>query len=279
MWDYIQQNIWIKDSIASVFVIFGVWLVSYLVDRALRQTIKDPQRLFTAKKVNRYVSIFIILVLLLLVWFQFAHSFVTFVGLFTAGVAIALREVFASIAAWIYLVTNKPFTMGDRILVNGHRGDVIDIRVLQFSLAELAGPEGGEQSTGAIVDLPNHLIFSHPTINQTKNFPYIWNEMDVKLSLQGQWQEAKEVFLEILVGQTKHFQEEAQEVMEQASQSVGIFYNVLTPTVYLDVQDQTIVLTLRYLCPARLKRPTRQAIWLEILAYAQQHPDIQLIGG
>lgn len=278
MWQWIESNVWVKDGLASAVVLLVMWGTSYLIDRALRGAIKDCPKLFAAKKANHYISSFITLLMLLLIWFQFAHSFVTFIGFFTAGVAIALREFFASLAAWIYLVTAKPFAMGDRISVNGHQGDVIDIRVLQFSLAQIADPDQGEQSTGAIVDLPNHMLFTHAFINQTKNFPYVWDELQVTLSLEADWQVVKEDLKALLVQETQAFQEEASLALKEASQTVGIFYRVLSPTIYLEVMGDRIVLTLRYLCPARNKRATRQRIWTLILDYARQAPQANIKG-
>ena len=44
-----------------------------------------------------------------------------------------------------------------------------------------------------------------------------------------------------------------------------IYYNHLTPIVYTSVEDSGILLTLRYLCEARKRRGTDQAMWEDIL--------------
>ena len=54
------------------------------------------------------------------IWFKGIQSLGTFLGLFTAGVAIALKDVVTNFAGWIYLIWQAPFKIGDRIQIQDH---------------------------------------------------------------------------------------------------------------------------------------------------------------
>jgi small-conductance mechanosensitive channel len=63
------------------------------------------------------------------VWLAGMQSLATIIGLMTAGLAIALQDIVKSIAGWAFILWRKPFSVGDRIQVGNHTGDVIDIRI------------------------------------------------------------------------------------------------------------------------------------------------------
>lgn len=278
MLDFFEVNPWTFDVMWSLLLSLILWVLMEIGDRSLTRQIQEPHRLFMAKKLNHYVFGFIYVIGLALIWFQFARNLTTFLGLFTAGLAVALREVFASIAAWIYIMLTKPFSIGDRVLINGQRGDVIDMRLFQFSLVEISDTDQGEQSTGKMIDIPNYFIFLYPITNYVKGFPYIWNEIVMGVTLESNWQEAKTLFEAILIKHTDQFTEEAKINLETGTQSSALFYSVLTPIVYLDIQAGQILLTLRYICPPRQKRTTREQILQDILTQVASHEDIHLTG-
>ena len=75
-------------------------------------------------------------------------SLTTFLGLASAGVAIAMHDTIANLAGWFFIISRKPFKVGDRIEIGEIAGDVIDIRIFQFSLVEIGNWVDAEQSTG-----------------------------------------------------------------------------------------------------------------------------------
>src|SRR2546425_13182228 len=60
------------------------------------------------------------------IWFAGFQSIATFLGLVSAGVAIALKDILVNLAGWVFLMWRRPFALGDRIQIGQHAGDVID---------------------------------------------------------------------------------------------------------------------------------------------------------
>lgn len=279
MWlEVIRSNIWVQKGILSILVSLLIWLVYISINKMIYQRVGDISKRFSATKMNRYIFIVIWLAVLSLIWLEIARNLSTFLGLFSAGLAIALRELFANMAAWVYLITVKPFVIGDRILINGQFGDVIDIRLFQFSLVQVSDMDKGQQSTGAFIDVPNHFIFSNPVLNETKIFPYVWQEMKVYLPLEADWKQVKQKLQIVLEEVTGHMEATAQEAMKEAQNNVAIYYRNLTPIVYTDIQEGKIEMSLRYLTSSRQARVTRQDITEAILTICKED-GIDLLGG
>jgi small-conductance mechanosensitive channel len=194
--------------------------------------------------------------------------------LVSAGIAIALRDPLVNLAAWVFIVWRRPFTVGDRIEIGSNRGDVIDLRIFQFTLMEIGNWVDADQSTGRIIRIPNGKVFTEMLANYSKGFKYIWNEIPVLVTFESNWRKGKEILSEIGTRHAEHLTEKAAKRVKEASAQMMVFYATLTPAVYTSVKDSGVMLTIRYLCKPRERRGTEQAIWEDILTAFAQRDDI-----
>ena len=199
------------------------------------------------------------------VWLAEFGAVATFLGLVSAGIAIALKDPLTNVAGWLFIVGRRPFVAGDRIRVSEHTGDVIDQRLFQFTLLEVGTVTGAEQSTGRIVHVPNSKVFTDPIVNYNRGFEYIWNEIAVPITFESNWREAKRMLLEIADERAEPLSEDAERRVRRAAQSYMIFYSNLTPTVYTTVRPYGVELTIRYLVEPRRRRGSEQTLWEAIL--------------
>lgn len=216
------------------------------------------------------------IVIIILIWMDSVGNLTTYVGLLSAGIAIALKEIFTNLAGWLFIETRKPFEVGHRILVGDQKGDVIDKSLFQFSLMEVSSYSDGEQSTGRIIDIPNGFVFTYPTVNYTKGFEYIWNEVKLLITFESDWKKAKTLLLDIANKETNITTERASKQIRDASKKYMIHYNKLTPIIYTDVLESGIRLTVRYLCEPKRRRTTTNKIWEDILELIHENDDIEL---
>ena len=204
------------------------------------------------------------------------QSIGTFLGLTSAGLAIALHDTIANLAGFIFIETRKPFRVGDRVEINGHQGDVIDIRLFQFSIVEVGNWVDADQSTGRIIHVPNNMVLKHPTANSHVGFEYIWNEVPILITFESDWKKAKQIMIDILQEKTESLSQGAQNQIRRAARKYLIVAGKLTPTVYTSVKDSGIMLTMRYLVNPRMRRGTEQKIWEEILDAFEKEDRIEL---
>lgn len=264
----------VGNVVLTVAVILGAWLVRRVVMSVVRRSVSDERtRYFVGKSVG-YATLLVAVLSIGAVWFEAFGSLGTFLGLLTAGVAIALRDLIADVAAWLFILTRRPFEIGDRIEIAGHRGDVVDISAFQFTILEVGNWVAADQSTGRIIHIPNADVLRLPVANATTEFPFIWHELPVLVTFESDWRLAKKLLTEIGEKHGASVIAKAERALKQATRKYLIRYATLTPTVYTDVQDSGVLLTLRYLSPPRKRRSTAQDIWEDLLDAFHEHSTI-----
>ncbi len=248
------------------------WLVSSMIGRRC----EDLSRCYYLRRRLTYIYAFILVLFCSYVWIPSFSSIATFLGLTSAGLAVAMHDALANLAGWVFIVTRAPFKVGDRIQIGDTAGDVIDIRLFQFSVIELGNWVRADQSTGRIVHLPNSLVWRQPLANYETGFEYIWHEIPVVVTFESNWEKAKKILLDIVNDNTEHLSEDAKAQIRRAAMKYLIYFRYLTPIVYTTVLDNGISLTIRYIIKPRQRRASEEKIWEEILRQFAKHDDISL---
>jgi len=227
--------------------------------------IEDLSQRYQWRKFSLYISVFIIVLFLASNWLGLIGSVGTFLGLMGAGIAIALKDPIVNIAAWLFILIRQPFKVGDRIQIGNNAGDVIDIRIFQFSLIEIGNWVDADQSTGRVIHIPNGTVFITPQSNYAAGFAHIWNEIPVLITFESDWKKAKNILTEILNSNAMEISEKAEKKIKAAAKKFLIYYSKLTPIVYTTIRDSGILLTMRYLCDPRKRRTTEEEILEKVL--------------
>lgn len=264
----------LRNLVLSILAVVAVVVARRLVLRFIEGRIEDVRIRYRWSKGSAYAAFAVAAVFVLAVWLEGIGNLGTFLGLLTAGLAIALKDPVTDLAGWVFIMWRRPFDLGDRIQIGEHAGDVVDIRVFQFTLLEIGNWVAADQSTGRIIHVPNALVFSTPLANYTAQFEYLWNETAILVTFESDWRKAKRIIEEIAAEQAADVTDEAELSMRRAARKVLIYYHKLTPTVYTSVQDSGVLLTLRYLCRPRQRRGTAQAIWEAVLDAFAAESDI-----
>ncbi|MCK5643826.1 MAG: mechanosensitive ion channel, partial [Gammaproteobacteria bacterium] len=144
---------WQAKLLLSVAVIAALWVIRLLVMEIICRRSEDVRVRYAWRKISTYVAALFTVLFLGLLWSKTLRNS-TFLGLLAAGVAIALKDIVANGAGWIFIVWRRPFSVGDRIQIGENAGDVIDIRLFEFTLLEIGNWVDADQSTGRIVHVP-----------------------------------------------------------------------------------------------------------------------------
>lgn len=267
---WIEENLGLTPAFqykieASLLIILLLWLIRILAGRLVFRKVSDVRNQYRWRKGINYVTFWLGFALVAALWFQAFHSVGTFLGLLSAGLTIALRDLVAGAAGWLFILWRRPFEVGDRIQIGEHRGDVIDLRVFQFTLLEIGNWVDSDQSTGRIIHVPNGRVLSDVLANYSKGFQFIWDEIPVLITFESNWRKGKQILQGIADKHCEKLSKEAEKRVKEAARRFMIFYNTLTPTVYTSVRDSGVLLTIRYLCRPQRRRGSKQAIWEDIL--------------
>ena len=262
------------DLLWSVVFVIVVYAIKGGVLRLLHSKLSNANTFYRVKRIVNAVTFFTVALLLLLKWLDMGGSLLTFLGLFSAGVALALKDILLNLVAWLYILIRQPFSVGDRIEISGIKGDVIDQNIFKFRVIEIGNWVNAEQSTGRIVHIPNYKIFTDALANYSLGFEYIWDEIAVVVTFESDWQKAKRILLAILEEHSEDVEESFQKELHETSRKYVIYYHNLSPIVYTDVLDNGVRLTMRFVCKPKARRNKTEEIWEAVLIAFSREEDL-----
>jgi small-conductance mechanosensitive channel len=277
--DWLQETTGIGPSLqsrllATVVAIVVISLLQRLTLWVVARRVKGPQARYRLRKAAAYVTVPVALFVIGRIWFEGVGSIATVLGLASAGLAIALKDPLSNLAGWVFILWRRPFVVGDRIQVGPHAGDVVDVRLFQFTLFEIGEWVEGDQPTGRVLRVPNAKVLTETTANYTRGFRFIWNELPITLTFESDWQKAKRILAEIVERHAAHVAPKAAERVDQLTGFFLVHPTQLAPAVYTSVVASGVQLTIRYLCDPHARRATAEAIWEEVLTRFAAERDI-----
>ena len=258
----------------SIGIILLLWLIRLLAQRIAFKRVQNVKDRYYWKNGIRYTSVTLGIIIIGSLWITEVGSVATFFGLLSAGLTIALKDPIVNLAGWLFIILRRPFEVGDRVQIGEHAGDVIDIRIFQFTINEIGNWVDADQSTGRIVHIPNGVVFLESQVNYNKGFSYIWNEIGVLVTFESNWKKAKDILLKIVTPHGCQITGKARKKLLESSKKFMIFYKTLDPIVYTSVKDSGVMLTMRYLVEPRRRRGSENDIWEEVLEVFAKHKDI-----
>ena len=238
--------------------------------------LEDPKVRYNWKRATSYTASFFAIIIIGQIWLDGIGSIVTYLGLVSAGIAIALKDPITNITGWVFILWNRPLDAGDRIQLGEHSGDVIDINMFNFTVMEIGNWVDADQNTGRLIHIPNGKIFTEILANYGKGFEYIFNEIPVLVTFESDWKKAKDILQDIAKNIGEKSSKAAEKQIKQASKKFLIEEQKVDPEVYTKVGESGVLLTIRYLCIPKYRRDTEHEIWEQILREFEKHQDIEL---
>ncbi|MBZ9687165.1 mechanosensitive ion channel family protein [Clostridium estertheticum] len=230
------------------------------------------------KKTSLFINILSVIVIIP-IWMYESKDILTFLGIFSAGLAFAFRDVVASFLGWLIINTQKPFAIGDRIKIGESLGDVLAVDWFYTTIIEVIENDNKTygQSTGRITHIPNIKVLTEELINETNSFPFTWNEIEINLTLNSNWKKAKDILLAIANDKVGDIEQEVKESLSIASKTLPIYYENLSHTIYTSMKSGRICLSLRFICKARNFRNLEHVLVEDILEEFSKQEDIELL--
>jgi small-conductance mechanosensitive channel len=206
--------------LALVFSAAEVW------GRAVAHYVQDPRRRYQ-HLLLRKIALWSLVVVI--VGFAFASelgSIVTFAGLITAGLAVAMQSVLVSIVGYFFLIGKYGIRIGDRVQIGEVTGEVIELGLVRMYLMELGG-HGMFGPTGRVVAFANSIVFqvSSGLFKQIHGVNFVWREIVLNLPAGIDFAAAKEKLETAMAASFKDYRDEiirqTKEIQRATSTSSG----------------------------------------------------------
>ena len=260
--------------IKSGVILAVLFIIRLSAQKIITNKVDDPKSLYKYQKaVSRLFYAFLI-ILIGGIWYSGVQSIATFLGLLSAGLAIAFRDYLSNVAGRLYIFWKDPIKIGHRVQIGSILGDIIDLGITHISLLEVANTANAEQPTGRIIFLPNSRIFTDPVANYDTSFPYIWHEVGVVVTFESDWKKAKAVIQESIEKHSSTYRED--QLRKFARESKNFFFPQweLRPRIFVSVVDHGVCLSARLICEPRNRRSVEERIWEDILTAFAREPHI-----
>jgi len=254
-----------NDDIArgalTLAVLSVIYLFFYIALTAMFSArIGDPKTKYHLRKIFSILGIAFSLAAVVTIWVTDPQALVVSYGLLAAGLAIALQDLFRNIAGGLIVYIQSPYQVGDRVMIKGVVGDVIDVNMMYTVLLELQEWVDGDQATGRLVMVPNGHLLSGNVYNYTKDNNFIWDEIVVPVPYDCNWRGVTEAVQSLVEKDTADVMAQA---TEELSSMMGKYYltsREVRPRVFLALTSNYLELYVRYICITRERREARSRL-------------------
>ena len=261
-------------KIISVFVIAIVIIsISKLIQKNISKVVKDNSSKYRVRKFINFFGFILIILAASLIYSDKLGGLTVAFGVAGAGIAFALQEIIVSIAGWIAITFGRYFKVGDRILLGGVKGDVIDISVMRTTLMECGEWINGDLYNGRVVRISNSFLFKDPVYNYSGDFPFLWDEIVVPIKHGSDVKEVKAIFGDIAESIVGEYSKNANSAWIELVNKYMVENAQIKPLITVTFNENWINFTIRYVVDYKSRRGTKDQLFSKILEASNNTPD------
>ena len=208
-------------------------------------------------------------------FFEDLKSVATILGIASAAVVIALQDMCSAFAGWFVIVASRKFAVGQRVEIDEHKGDVIDIQLLRTTLLEVNNWLGVDEPTGRVIVIPNSFVFKSKVFNSSFLHPYVWGKLDITVTYETPAGDAQALLLRVLEEETRDEFAAARTAAAAMEREYGAPDAVYQPKIFSVIADSGVQFRLLYVAHYRHVSGTRSRINARIIREFEKDPRMQ----
>lgn len=196
-----------------------------------------------------------------MIWATELQTFALSVVAITGALIISGKELLLCFHGGILRSFNNMFKIGDRIEIDGIRGDVIDTNLFLTKILEIGPSNFTHQFTGRSVSIPNSLFLTKEVINESFMHRYVLHVFKLSFPRNVDWRMAEKCMMEASFEECNNFIEKAQVNMDHLSRREGIEVPKVEPRItYKFTNANELEMIVRVPSPAARKGNIEQQI-------------------
>jgi small-conductance mechanosensitive channel len=257
----------LPPAITVIFILIATLLfVSVLrpvFERALSRFLSSYEAQYTWQFIKYSIWIASLLILAFILAGN-TLSLNILIGVFILIFVLISWRALGNFAGWLYIIFHHQLRMGDLVEVNGIKGRIAGITMMNTILAESGDFSDKSRQTSRRIMIPNSYVFSSPIISLSSKESLVWDEIKVMLPSKADHLLAKDIISQVgnnIAGpiMKKH----KQEMMNQRS-SPGDVPSL--PNVVTSIEPEGVLIVLSYYCQLSERSEVRSAISENILS-------------
>ena len=258
--EWIKDNPFIWSILKFIIILVIVLTIIQIIRRYLKRKISNTVIRYKTQKGIEILG-YVLLVILAITYFSGSiKDFTIIIGLFTAGLAFTLQELILSIAGSLYIFLVKVYKPGDRIEINGIKGDVIDVDSIYTTMMEIGEWVSSDNYSGRIVKLSNAFVFKGPIYNYSQDFPFIWDEFNLPIRYGSDVELAKSIIIKAASEILSDYVINSKSEWDSIVSKYYIEDAQIDPTLAISLTDNWIQFNLRYIVDFKKRRFTKHLL-------------------
>lgn len=267
---YYLEKIVISLVILSILIGIFTLILPVLITRR----ISDQKSRYNLKKILNIIAAVIFLIFMALIWIEESMSLLVTSSIIGAGIAFALQDVFKNFVGGLILLLSEMYRIGDRIEIDEHIGDVIDIGIMSTLIMEIRGWVHGDQMSGRLISIPNALVINKPVMNYSRDHSFIWDEFSIPLTYESNWQIAISSIEGIIRDKVGLLIPLAEKEIQALGEKYYFLKRATEPSVYITLTDNWIQVEARYICDIKNRRQMKHEISVEVMNWIASRTDV-----
>ena len=262
--DQLLSNPLIERLLYIAIGITIVAFISYYLKRLLNRSIKDNASKYRARKAMNLMSYLLMVIIVLLVYSDKLGSIGVALGVAGAGVAFALQEVIVSFAGWLNIMITGRVNVGERVMIGGVKGDIIDIGVFSSTIMEMGVWIDGDLYNGRIVSISNSFVFKEDIHHYSAEYPFLWDEVRIPIRHDSDVAVARQIFFNVLNEVCGEYAEQSKAHWSKMTMKFRVEEAKVDPMVSMVFDENWITFTLRYVVDFKKRRTIKDLIFTRI---------------
>ena len=172
-------------------------------------------------QINNAATLLLVLGLLL-IWAAKLQAFALSIFAIGAALVIATKELIMCFLGGLYKSINRLFKVGDRIEVNGYRGEVMDHNFLVTEVMEIGPGKTVHHFTGKTIIIPNSLFLSNGVSLEAWSANYRLHTFSVKQPMNIDIGQHKKMLLEAAEAACADYKSKAKQYMVEVQNKEAI---------------------------------------------------------
>ncbi|MFA6136651.1 MAG: mechanosensitive ion channel domain-containing protein [Sulfurimonas sp.] len=264
-------------------VILVVFIIFFLLKLIVKKYITDNERFYMANKIITFTNVTLVILILFFNYIENVSYLVTILGFASAGIAIAMKDLFMSILGWLVIVIGGSIHVGDRIKVNMegliYVGDVMDISLLRITLLEDITLTSvlENRRAGRIIFVPNNYIFTKMIANYThSSLKTVWDGIKITITYDSNHKKAMHICKEITKKYSKGYTDITRKQLNKLRNQYSLKNTNVEPRVFSFIEPNGISIDAWYLTNAYATLTLRSVISTEIVDAFNKEDDITI---
>ena len=264
-------------------VVLGVFIglvliLAEIAKRTIYRYVHEPHRRYQFLLLRKIALAFAIITIVALGFASRLDSAVTYAGLLTAGIAVALQNVIVAMVGYFFLIGRYGIRVGDRVQISGVTGEVVDIGLVRMQVMELGG-SAADTPTGRVVAFSNSVVFQ-PTAGIFRQIPgtdFVWHEVSLTLAPDSDFKATRERLLHAVESVLADYGEELERQNRAMERNLfAVPEGALKPSAHLRLTPSALEALIRFPVDLRHAGEIDERITRELLKAVDQEPKLRL---